>query len=256
MIDIHTHVLPGFDDGPQSLAESLAMLGVAERDGVVQVVATPHSPYLVGAGYDEAQIRASVEALQREAEAHGCAVRVHPGIEVHLVADLEQQSRQGKAFTLAGSRYLLLELPFYLYPPFAEQAVNGLLARGLVPILAHPERLEYFQKDPNQAMRLIESGALAQVTAASVVGSFGVAARLTAQVMLEHGMVHFIASDAHDEVHRAPRLSAARDLAAKWLGEEGARALVVDHPRAVLADVPIVPVEPHRYNPRRRWFPS
>ena len=254
MVDIHAHILPGFDDGPTSIEESLNMLRLAEQDGIGKVIATPHSAFLVGKSYGKEQIEAAVSDLQEASNKLGIGVEVIPGIEAHLTAEIEQDIAQGRAFTLAGSRYLLLELPFFSYPLNTEQVVAILRVQGVIPILAHPERFEYFQREPNSLRRLIELGALVQLTADSLAGGFGPRSQVASQVMLEHGWVHFLASDAHDDIHRTPKLSEARTLAAETIGEEAARALVIDHPEAILNNTAIAPGEPLRYQPRRRWF--
>jgi protein-tyrosine phosphatase len=254
MIDIHSHVLPGFDDGPVSIEESLDMLRLAEEDGIQTVISTPHSAFLVGKRYGKSQIEAATAMLQQQSQSANIQVQVRPGIEVHFTGDIEQNLADGIAFTLAGSRYLLLELSFYSYPFSVEPLLAALRRRGLIPILAHPERLEYFQQDPNLLRKLIKLGALVQLTADSLTGGFGPASQTMSRIMLEHGWAHFLASDAHDNGHRAPRLSEALATAAEMIGYDAARALVVTHPQAVLDDADIVAEEPLRYGPRHHWF--
>ena len=254
MIDIHNHILPGFDDGPISIEESLDMLRLAETDGIGAIISTPHSAFLVGKHYTKSQIETATTALRQEGQRLNINVEVIPGIEVHLTADIEQNLAENRAFTLAGSRYLLLELSFSSYPPNVEQVVATLRYRGLVPILAHPERLDYFQRDPNALRKLIKLGALVQLTADSVTGGFGPQSQTMARVMLEYGWVHFLASDAHDNSHRAPKLSESLAATTGLIGYDAARALVVDHPQAVLDDTEIEPGEPLRYGPRHSWF--
>lgn len=254
MIDIHVHILPGFDDGPDSMDDSLSMLRLAEKDGISKLIATPHSAHLVNKSYGEGEIRAMAADLQRKAEVEGIKVELFPGVEVHLVADLDREFTQGKAFSLAGSRYLLLELPFSTYPIFSEQVICNLRVRGLVPILAHPERLEYFQRDPELLKRLIRGGALTQVTAGSVTGDFGQRTRKFAELLLSQSLVHFLASDAHDGDYRRPRLSEARQAAAVLVGEEVARLLTVDYPGAVVQDTVIEAEEIEDCAPKRRWL--
>ena len=256
MIDIHTHVLPGFDDGATSLAESVEMVSVAEADGIVALFATPHSAFLVGKTYGKAEVEGAVDDLRRESSRHHSPVTVLPGIEVHLTPEIFQDIETGKAFPLNGSRYLLLELPFSGYPLSTEQVISSLRRDcGLIPIIVHPERLECFQQDPDLLRRLIELGGLSQLTAGSLTGRFGPTSQRLSRIMLDHGWVHFLASDAHDSVQRAPRLSDALAAAAESIGEEAARALVIANPRAVLEDVEIQPGVPLAYEAkRRRWF--
>jgi protein-tyrosine phosphatase len=254
MIDIHTHVLAGFDDGPVSTDESIEMLSLAFHEGISQLIATPHSPHLVGKSYRESDIRLAVRELQGRLDGQGIEIEIFPGMEVQVDSDLERERREGLAFTLAGSRYLLLELPFSMYPPYAEQVIMDLRLSGLVPILAHPERLEYFQENPNLLGRLIRFGALVQLTADSLVGGFGPRTRVASRLMLEHNLVHFLASDAHDSRYRVPSLAEARDVAAEVVGAEAAEALVEGHPAAVIHNCEIPVSEPRGYILPRRWF--
>lgn len=254
MIDIHNHILPGFDDGPISIEESLDMLRLAEKDGIGTIISTPHSAFLVGKHYAKSQIEAAAAALQREGQRLNINVEVVAGIEAHLTADIERDLAEGRAFTLAGSRYLLLELPFSSYPLNVERVLANLCDRGLVPILAHPERLDYFQRDPNTLRSLIKLGVLMQLTADGVTGGFGSRSQTLARIMLEYGWAHFLASDAHDNSYRTPRLSESVVTAAELIGDDAARALVVEHPQAVLDDTEITPGEPLRYRSTHRWF--
>lgn len=254
MIDIHAHVLAGFDDGPVSVDESVEMLSLACQGGISQLIATPHSPHVVGKSYREPDVRLAVRELQGQADARRMDIEVFPGMEVQVDSDLDRERREGIAFTLANSRYLLLELPFSMYPPYAEQVITDLQLRELVPILAHPERLEYFQEDLNLLGRLIRFGALAQLTADSLIGGFGPRTQVVSRLMLEHNLVHFLASDAHDSHNRIPSLAEARDAAADVVGVEAAEALVQEHPAAVIRNREIPVSEPRGYvPPRRRW---
>lgn len=254
MIDIHCHVLPGFDDGPVSLDESIEMARLADRDGISHLIATPHSAHLIGKKYGEPEIRAAVETLRTHLSGRGIAVEALPGIEAHIGPDIERELQERSVITLNSSRYLLLELPFSMFPLFAEQVIVDLRLRGQVPILAHPERLEYFQKNPNLVGRMIRFGALAQITADSLIGGFGPRARVASEIMLEHQMVHFLASDAHDARYRTPVLAQSRQAAARLIGEEGARRLVEDNPLAVIENREIAETEPERYVASRRWL--
>ena len=256
MIDIHTHVLPGFDDGATSLAESIEMVNLAETDGIGAIFATPHSAFLVGKNYGKAEIEKAVSDLQRESRRQHSQVKVLPGIEVHLSPEIVQDIDAGKAFPLNDSHYLLLELPFVSYPLNTEQVIVTLRqVRGLVPIIAHPERLDYFQQDPDALRKLVELGALIQLTAGSLTGRFGSRSLQTSQIMLAHGWVHFLASDAHDNTYRTPNLSAALEAAVEMIGMEAAQALVAGNPQAVLDDREIESEQPLRYEPKhRRWF--
>ena len=232
------------------------MVSLAEADGIGALFATPHSAFLVGKDYGRTEVEDAVCEVRHESRLQHCKTDVVPGIEIHLSPEIVQDIDAGRAFPLNDSRYILLELPFVGYPLNTEHVVAALRdERGLVPIIAHPERLECFQQDPNLLRRLIELGALSQLTAASLTGRFGPRSLQTSQIMLEHGWGHFLASDAHDRANRTPRLSDGLAAATELIGSKAARALVVDNPRAVLDNTEIWAEEPLQYEPkRRRWF--
>ena len=253
MIDIHSHILPGIDDGAQTLDDSLAMAEVAASDGVRTIVATPHN---VGwdASYNRQRIVSLVADLQAELDARRIGIELVPGVEAYIAPDLIEQLRAGRAFTLGGTRYLLLELPLSAYPIYTEQVIFELQVEGIVPILAHPERNAVIQEDPNILFNLVQRGVLSQITAASLTGAFGPLARERALVFLEHNLAHVIASDAHGLSHRTPVLSGGVSEAAKVVGEERARAMVTAVPAAILRDEEIEIEPPREFHPQRRWF--
>lgn len=258
MIDIHSHVLAGLDDGARDMAESIAMAEIAVGDGVRRMVATPHNVW--GAEQDErftslvSIVRDKVRALQAELDARQVKLQVLPGVEVYLAPEVLKQLDTGQAFTLAGTRYLLLELPLSAYPFYTENVIFELQVKGIVPILAHPERNTVVQEDPNILHPLVERGVLIQLTAASLTGLFGPLVEKTAHRLLEHNMAHVIASDAHTLTKRSPVLSAGVEKAARVIGEQRAVAMVEDVPAAILGDEEITIEPPGRYKPKRQWF--
>lgn len=252
MIDIHSHILPGLDDGAQDLSESIAMARMAQADGVKEIIATPHNASWTRTRQEE--VFSLVKILQAELEAQGIEVRLVPGVEAYLVPNLARELSTGQAFTLDETRYLLVELPLSAYPVYTEQVIFELQVRGIVPILAHPERNVAFQEDVNLLFPLVERGVLTQLTAASLEGVFGPLAQETARIMLEHNLAHFIASDAHGLTNRTPVLSRGVEEAAKVIGLERARTMVEMKPAALLRDEEITTEPPLKYRPKRRWF--
>ncbi len=252
MIDLHTHVLPGVDDGAADLAEALDMLAIAQADGIVCVAATPHYHESI-ARLSAAEIRQRVQELAAAAAERGLAVELVPGAEVHITPALARELDD--VATLNGSRYLLLELPFHYYPPFVEQVIFELQVRGVVPLLAHCERIAHFQEHPEALAALVERGCLVQLTGGSLLGHFGTRAQSAAELMLRAGLAHVLSSDAHWVTSRPPMLAAARDRAAEIAGFEVAQELVEGVPRRILRDEPIEPSPPDlaAARPRRRW---
>ena len=233
-VDIHCHLLPGLDDGAKSWEESLAMAAMAAEDGVGTVVATPHQ---LGAyaHIDADNIRRNASRLQQQLSERGITVELVPGADVRIDEALLPRLRQGQVLTLADRRkHVLLELPHELYFPIAG-VLDGLRAAGLVGVLSHPERNQGLLKQPQTTAALVDSGCLMQVTAGSLTGAFGSASREMAEWMLEEGLVHFLATDAHGLRSRRPLLRRAFERAAQLAGEETAVDLCCRNPAAVIA---------------------
>ncbi len=252
LTDLHSHILPGVDDGAADLAAAIAMAKAALADGVGCIAATPHS-LRFPEGVDPAGLEARVASLQEHLEAEQLPLRVVVGVEMVIIVALPQQIDAGRVVGLNRSRYLLLEMPLVEPPPQLEDPIFQVQVRGYVPILAHPERCVGLMRRLDALRPLVERGALVQITAGSLEGTFGRTAQEAAQRLLAAGLAHVIASDAHDAEHRPPRLSRAEALAAAIVGPERAHALVATTPAAILNDQTL-DVEPPRPAERRRWF--
>lgn len=242
MIDLHCHVLPGVDDGPDGLADALAMCRLAASDGCTALVATPHQrhPAFPELGRDgiESAWRQLTAAIAASDESYprvllGAEVRV----DSELLADLERDPPE--VLPLAGGRYLLLELPRFPGGPEPEELTHELLLAGWRPVLAHPELIPWLAADLDRLAALVERGALLQVTGASLTGGFGRYPADRAWEMVEAGLVHFVASDSHSPTWRPPGLSAARAALVQRLGRVAAARLLVDNPARVLDDAPL-----------------
>jgi protein-tyrosine phosphatase len=239
VIDLHSHPLPGIDDGPASIEGSLAMLRRAAADGIRTMVATPH----VSAGYPNTRadsVEAGVRTLQDAADAVGIEVTLVGGAELELLHCEMLQPAELPGLRLGDGPYMLVELPFSATAQFAEMLI-GLNHDARPMVLAHPERCRAFHEDPELLDRLVDEGALAQVTAASIAGSYGSTVQRSAWSMLEQGLVHVVASDAHDETRRPPLLR-------EPLEEAGLGRLVAmlceDNPAAILAGERPAPAPP------------
>jgi protein-tyrosine phosphatase len=234
MIDIHSHILPGLDDGAGSLEESLAMARLAVADGIRTVVATPHVVTGLYSNSREA-ILAAVAQLQKALQENGIDLTILPGAEYRLEPDLPRRLARGELMTINDTgRYLLVEPPATLLPGYTRQVLYELQLRGLTPIIAHPERNAGFTKEPSRLHELVTGGALVQITAGSLTGLLGSRAAANARAFLKQGCVHFIASDAHDSSDRTPLLSPAAREATNLTGaEEGRRLVSVNPGRAI-----------------------
>lgn len=240
MIDIHSHLLPGIDDGADDLATAVAMCRLAAADGCEAIVATPHQRTTHWENDDLARLAALRDEVARAA---GEALEIHLGGEVRVDADFltelaESDGERGPA-PLAGSRYLLLELDRHHLRIDPEDLVHELVVAGWRPIFAHPEFIPALARDSDRVAGLAAAGALFQITAMSLTGDFGRTARQVCHDLLDRGLVHFVASDAHGVDHRPPGLSRARRLLAERWGEETAARLTRDNPRAVVEDRPL-----------------
>lgn len=252
MIDLHCHILPGVDDGPETPEDALAMARVAIQDGVRTIVATPHGAEGVYAGrLSETQDR--VDALRSLMSNNGINLDLLPGLEVYLTPNTPTLCREGALYPLNSSRYLLVEFPIDMVPPYAEQTLFELQLLGLVPVIAHPERNAELAASPEMLERLVRRGMLAQVTAGSLTGDFGSRARVTAEAMISGRLVQIIASDAHASTGRPPVLSGAVRRAAELVGDEAANTMVTTVPEAILKNEVVEPPEP-RPAQRRSWF--
>jgi protein-tyrosine phosphatase len=238
-IDIHCHLIPRIDDGPRSWDESLEMARIAAADGIDAIVVTPHQ---LGnyAHNDGDTIRSRTAELQKCLDEENVPLRVLAGADVRIEPDIVQLIAQGQVLTLGDHRkHVLLELPHELYFP-----IDGLLKKlnraGLVGILSHPERNQGILKHPEVVKSLVEQGCLMQLTASSLIGVFGPGCQEFSDWMIRHGLVHFIATDAHGSKTRRPLMSRAFQHVAQLTDYETAIDLCCLHPAAVVEarDVP------------------
>ncbi len=256
MIDLHCHLLPQIDDGAESLAESLEMARMATADGISVIACTPH--ILPGVyNNDGPKISAAVAELQRKLDEEGIPLVLTIGADAHIAPDLLDGLRSGRVPSLRGSRYLLLEPPQTIVPPRFDDHLFSLLSAGYVPIITHPERLAWPDSDYGVFERIVRSGGWMQLTGGSLLGRFGQRAQALAERMLEDGLVHIIATDAHNIARRPPLLSDACRAASALVGEEEAFRLVSTRPAGILKDMdpsalpPPVRAEPPRGPVRR-----
>jgi protein-tyrosine phosphatase len=230
MVDIHCHLLPGLDDGAESLEISLQMAEMAIADGVSHVIATPHAsseypflPELVRSRRDEIQSRI------------GERLAISTGCDFHLsFENLAALREDPKRFTLNQRGYLLVEFDDFAVPASIEQTLHQLQLLGLRPIVTHPERNRLIRSQWDRLWGWLRQGCLVQVTAQSLTGGFGRRAQQAAELLLDANAIHFVASDAHNATSRPLRLKPAFDLLVEDKGEEIARALLVENPGAVL----------------------
>jgi protein-tyrosine phosphatase len=231
-VDIHCHVLPGLDDGASSWEEALAMAEMAVADGIATIIATPHQLGNNAKNSGET-IRAATVEFQRFLEQRHVSLQVLPGGDVRIEPDLSRKIRSGDVLTLADRRrHVLLELPHDIYVPL-DRLLDELGNGGVVGILSHPERNRGLLNQPGVLRHLVARGCLLQVTAGSLTGAFGSQVQKFACSLVEQGLVHFVASDAHATRTRPPLLGAAFARVAEIAGEKAAIELCCNSPKAV-----------------------
>lgn len=249
MIDLHCHLLPGIDDGPATLDVSLAMARCAVADGITFTACTPHIyPGLYE--NNQAGIEAAVDALRLALAEAGIPLQLGTGADTHLAPDLLGSIRAGRVPTLNGSRYLLLEPPHHVAPPRFDQSVFSLMSAGIVPVITHPERLSWIETHYSVFGELVKQGAWMQVTAGSLTGRFGRRPKYWAERMLDEGLVHILATDAHHIDKRPPLLGEARDAAATRVGAQEATHLVQTRPQGIIDDLSPSQLPPLPERPR------
>jgi protein-tyrosine phosphatase len=254
MIDLHCHLLPGIDDGAPDEATSLEMARIAVADGIRTTACTPHIyPGLYE--NDAVDIKRRVMALQQRLLDEGIELNLTLGADAHLTPELLGRLRAGTAPSLAGGRYFLLEPPHTVAPPRFSESMFAFVGAGYVPVLTHPERLTWIRGHYDVFVALVKSGVWMQVTAGSLNGRFGKDARYFGEKMLDDGLVHVLATDAHSARHRAPLLAEGREAAVKRVGAAEADRLVVERPQAILDNRKpgeVVPVPALRESPPGR----
>ena len=237
MIDLHCHLLPGIDDGPETMEEALALAAHAVRNGIVRAVVTPHIH--VGRYRNElASITADLTRFRTELKRRNIPLELGLGGEVRLGEDIIAMVAEERIPYLGerdGYRIMLLELPHSHVPVGSDKFVGWLLKQKIRPMIAHPERNKDVHHDINKITPFVSMGCWLQVTAGAVAGNFGEPSRKRAVQLLERGWVAVLASDAHNLEHRPPELEPGRRAAAAIVGEEESWKLVRDTPLAIVA---------------------
>jgi protein-tyrosine phosphatase len=248
MIDIHSHVLPGLDDGAGAIEEAVEMLRIAEESGTTDLVATPHAN--LDFRFEPEEISRKLTELEAAARVN---VRLHWGCDFHLYCDNVRDALENPSkYTVNGKSYLLVEFPDLLIAKNTPEVFAEMREAGIVPIITHPERNFLLHRRLDDIASWIGLGCLVQVTALSFTGRFGGEAKNVAHQLMKRGMVHFVASDAHDATDRTPRLDEAYRYVSSRYGAKTAEALFIANPRAVLTG-DALPAQPP-LEPPRKWY--
>jgi protein-tyrosine phosphatase len=266
MIDLHSHILFGIDDGPKAIEESIQMCRIGYQDGIRTIVATPHIQPGIYQN-NRSTILTKLQQLNNALMKFGVQssefvvknspfthvqnvfndpnvpndlndsnrLKLLPGADVHFSSDVLQRYEEGEIVTVNDQgRYLMVEFAFQGIPYQAEEVLFKLLTKGITPIISHPERNMEIGQRPKRYYEMIRMGCLGQVTAMSLTGDFGSGVRRIAEKLLSKRLIHMIASDAHSADGRPPILSAAVKVAEKIVGKEEAQKMVTEYPQAVI----------------------
>jgi protein-tyrosine phosphatase len=250
LIDIHSHVLYGIDDGARTIEDSVAMVRMAAEHGTTDLVATPHAN--PNYRFDPQIVQ---ERLAEVSKASGNVLRLHSGCDFHLSYDnIQDALANPRKYTINQHRYLMVEFSDMLIFNNTSEIFSRILETGMIPVITHPERNGLLRQRVDQVAAWVKDGARVQLTAQSLLGEFGKRAEQFSRTLLDRRLVHFLASDAHDCEHRPPRL----DLAYAWVkgryGEELAETLCISNPRAAITGESLEVLEGPSASEPRKWY--
>ena len=247
MIDFHTHILPNIDDGSRSIDETFNLIKEAKEAAFTGIVLTSH--YIEG--YYETNVPERdvwVKAISENLEAKGIDTNLYLGNEIYISSNMMNLLEQGKASTINNSCYVLFELPLNAEPLNLYDVIYSLQENKLIPILAHPERYSYVQKEPELIHDLIEKGCLMQANYGSIIGQYGVKAEYIVKKFFENDMIHFLGSDVHRQNSIYPKISFALEKIREIVGEEKLEELTTINPQLVLANKKIEIEDPEEFS--------
>ena len=259
MIDIHCHILPGLDDGAEDWAHSIEMAQIAAIDGISGIVCTPHFSHAFP-GNNLTTILAAIEELRARLRQTEIRLELYPGCELAIDSNLPEKIEAGELLTINDNRRVaLIEMPAEVIPPNLDRFFWMMLTRGITPVLAHPERNYHLMKNPSVLLNWIQTGVLVQITGSSLRGHYGQEIRDFSAKLLQHRMVHCVASDSHGPDRRRPVLSKARAMTETIIGPEEAYKIFHEYPVQLLSGevpdvMPPIPFEKKK-SLIRRIFP-
>lgn len=233
MIDIHSHILPGLDDGPADRDSFLQMAYIAIEEGIHTIIATPH---IIPGVYnnDTATILSKVVEANKILAEHHIDTKIIPGAEHYLDDNFRRSIQENKLCTINNlGKHVLVEFPMSEIPLYADDILFEIQLKGITPILAHPERNAGVLRNPAHLYKLLSKGVLLQINASSLSGHFCNSVTSMAKTLLEHDWVHFIASDAHSAGVRSPKISDGLKIVREIIGEK-ADQLVIDNPQMLI----------------------
>lgn len=241
MIDIHCHILPDIDDGSENLEESLEMVRMAVLSGVTDIIATPH---FTGERKNLPRLEEVMEQFELLRDAireENLPVTLHPGVEILSRGQTPELARRGQLPTLGNTPYVLMEFPFTEPFSYITEILQGVALWGYRPVVAHPERYAAIQRDPRLLEHWFRRGYAIQLNKGSILGTLGEGAKQTAFWILDRGLAHMVASDAHGTKHRNPDMMPLKELLDSMYLEEFVDLLLDENPRLLLEGQPMTP---------------
>lgn len=242
MIDIHSHILPGIDDGAKTINDSIEMAKTAVNEGITTIIATPHHKNNQFNNL-KSSILIKVNDLNTVLKQENIPLTVLPGQEVRIYGEVIEDYYKEEILTLNHTKYLFIEFPSSSVPRYSERLLYELQTEGIIPIIVHPERNKELQDKPDLLYKFVKNGALTQVTASSLVGYFGKNVKKFSEQLIEYNLTHFIASDAHNIYNRNFKMAEALDVIDEnfgldyiYLFKENAQFLVED--QNVIKEIP------------------
>lgn len=239
MIDLHSHILPGLDDGAQDMQEALKMAAMAAESGVSAIAVTPHCVH-----GDAGEVLEAWKRLQRQLRQEEIPLKLYLGMEIFGTPETAELLQAERLLTLNGSRYPLIEFGFYTDGEEETEILESVIRAGYRPVVAHPERYEYVQKDPELINLWHKMGCLLQINRGSLLGRFGSRARDMAMALVDRGFAALVASDAHSARMRTPWMADVRQLLRQEFPAGASRYLLHDNPRRILNNEDIPDTEP------------
>ena len=252
MIDIHSHILQGVDDGSKNMEESIVMAKQYVDNGIHKVIATPH--YIEDANSKTAdENKRVVVELNNALRAKKIDLEIYLGNEIYISPDILQNLSSRRVATLNDSRYVLIESAMLDIPVNIDNIIYELCLKGYIPIIAHPERNLKVQENPNILFGLIMSGALTQINLSSLEGRYGKESKETAELLLSHKMVHFVGTDAHSPRTRSPKVKRSLEILRRIVDKDEFDRFIKNG-EAVLANKNVSVEEPIKYEENKSLF--
>ena len=251
MIDIHSHILPGVDDGAESIEMALKIAEESVKQGLTGIAATPH---FMEEGYrmNPSELKERVERLQEEIDNKGLELKVYPGAEVFIYPSLVEDYEKGLVPTINEGRYIFLELPLDRIPVYTEELLYNLKTAGTEIVLCHPERYQELMKDPNILYNWVKEGIYGQLNTGSILGDFGERVKKTAELLLENNLVHLIGSDLHSLDRRRQNLRDGLEIISGF--NENLVDFFLENNRRIINNEKLLRNEPNYYEKRKGFM--